>query len=155
MKPITYFSGDALNPLEVKGRKIIVHVCNDLGVMGAGIALAIRKKWPSAYDDYVKWFKKDDFKLGNVQFVKVDKETVVANMIGQKSLGYTNGVPPIRYDAVGSCLKKVAVVAKKYEASVVGPKIGAGLAGGKWEEIEKLIIENLCEQDVSVYIYEL
>jgi hypothetical protein len=52
MTSVYYVSGDALNPVEVKGRKIICHIVNDIGVMGAGIALSIRKKWPIAYNKY-------------------------------------------------------------------------------------------------------
>jgi O-acetyl-ADP-ribose deacetylase (regulator of RNase III) len=76
-------------------------------------------------------------------------------MIAQRSLGMQNGIPAIRYEFLDVCLKKVADTCKKYGASVVGPKIGCGLAGGKWDKVEPLIIKNLCEQDIPVYIYEL
>ena len=34
------------------------------------------------------------------------------------------------------------------------PRIGCGLAGGKWEEIEPIIIRQLCEKDIAVYVYD-
>jgi hypothetical protein len=35
------------------------------------------------------------------------------------------------------------------------PRIGCGLAGGKWEEIEPIIKNTLCEKGVAVTIYDL
>ena len=39
--------------------------------------------------------------------------------------------------------------------SVQMPKMGCGLAGGDWKIIEKIIIEELCSNDIEVTIYEL
>lgn len=33
------------------------------------------------------------------------------------------------------------------------PRIGCGIAGGKWENIEPIIIETLCKNDIQVYVY--
>jgi O-acetyl-ADP-ribose deacetylase (regulator of RNase III) len=155
VKSIIYLKGDATNPIDVDGNKILIHCCNNLGLMGAGIAKTIREKWPNVYEKYREWSRKPDFNLEEVQFVKVAGDLVVANMIGQEGVGFTNGKPPVRYDAIDSCLKKVAEVALKHKASVVGPRICAGLAGGDWNKIEAIIIENLCKKDISVYIYDL
>ena len=38
---------------------------------------------------------------------------------------------------------------------VVGPKFGAGIAGGDWNIIEQLIIKNLINDDIPVTIYTL
>jgi hypothetical protein len=34
------------------------------------------------------------------------------------------------------------------------PRIGCGLAGGKWERIESIIVKTLCEADVPVTVYD-
>jgi len=155
MNPICYLIGDVTNPLEVKGRKILCHIVNDIGKMGAGVALSIKNKWPVVYIKYREWYRKPDFKLGEVQLVKVGKGIVVANMIGQRSIGIKDGISPIRYEAVDSCLKKVSETAKKYEASIAMPRICCGLAGGQWDKVEPLIVKNLCEHDIPVYVYDL
>jgi O-acetyl-ADP-ribose deacetylase (regulator of RNase III) len=158
VKSITYLKGDATSP-DVEGNKIICHICNDVSGWGRGFVLSLSKKWKEPEAEYRKWANGTilyrPFKLGQVQFVRVEKDIVVANMIGQHDIRFHNGIPPIRYDAVDECLKKVAEVALKYKASVCCPKIGAGLAGGDWNKIEALIIENLCKKDIDVYIYEL
>jgi O-acetyl-ADP-ribose deacetylase (regulator of RNase III) len=49
----------------------------------------------------------------------------------------------------------VAVFAREHRASVAMPRIGCGLAGGTWEEIEPIIRDTLCAQGVSVTVYDL
>ena len=75
----------------------------------------------------------------------------VANLIGQRSLGHEHGVPPIRYDAVREGLNKVATEATKLHASIHMPRIGCGLAGGRWDIIKALIDDTLCGLSVTVY----
>jgi len=65
----------------------------------------------------------------------------------------SNGVP-IRYEAVKTCLGKIALEAKKLEASIHMPRIGCGLAGGKWDKIEPIIKETLMQQDIDVFVYD-
>lgn len=161
MKEILYLKGDVTNPIG-DSRKIIVHCVNDLGVMGAGVALALLKKWPNVKKDYQKWHRSNEkltlttgqFALGQVQFVKVEKNIVVANMVGQCGICSSNSVPPIRYGAIEECLGKVCHFAKLNSAEIHAPRFGAGLAGGDWEEIEKLIVEKLSVNDVGVTIYD-
>jgi len=159
MKEIQYTTGDATRPIG-EGNKIITHCCNDCipGRWGAGFVLAISKRWKEPEEQYRKWSvsKSNDnpYKLGQVQFVKVEKDIVVCNMIGQHGTGFYNNIPPIRYDAIESCLQKVSDVAKKYNATVNCPRFGCGLAGGDWEIIEDLIKNNLCAKDISVIVYD-
>jgi hypothetical protein len=47
----------------------------------------------------------------------------------------SGGNPPIRYDAVGSCLATLGDDSRRLGASVHVPRIGCGLAGGRWEHI--------------------
>jgi O-acetyl-ADP-ribose deacetylase (regulator of RNase III) len=92
------------------------------------------------------------FALGEVQFVKVSKDTYVANMIGQHSTYTENGIPPIRYSAIQAGLFQISKIAKQLGASVQMPKMGAGLAGGDWEKIESLITRELCDKEIEVLV---
>jgi O-acetyl-ADP-ribose deacetylase (regulator of RNase III) len=74
-------------------------------------------------------------------------------MVAQHGVKGSSRTPPIRYAAVEECLEKVAQKAQEIAASVHMPRIGCGLAGGKWEVIEPLIFRTLCEQDVPVTVY--
>ena len=49
---------------------------------------------------------------------------------------------------------KLAVEAKNLKASVHMPRIGCGLAGGKWEAIEPIITDELTSQGIEVSVYD-
>lgn len=106
---------------------------------------------------YRQWYKsQEEFTLGAVQFVNVENELYVANMIGQHGIYKdSKGLPPIRYDAVRQCLKEVALFTIAHKASVHMPRIGCGLAGGKWELMEQIIKEELITKEIAVTVYDL
>lgn len=148
---INYVEGDATHPIG-GGNKIIVHICNDVGAWGAGFVVALSKRWPEPEAMFRTWSRfSDDFGLGAVQMVKVEDDIWVANIIGQHELAHKGGVPPIRYDAVRDGLAKVQTEAKKLGASIHMPRIGCGLAGGRWDIIKALIDETLDGLQVTVY----
>lgn len=154
MQEIRYINGDATNPIS-EGEKIICHICNDIGKWGKGFVLAISKRWKEPEIEYLKWYKeKRNFLLGEVQFVRVEKHITIANMIGQHGIKTGSKGTPIRYDAVEKCLEKVCSKAKELNASVHMPRIGCGLAGGKWEKIELLVKKILLANDIEVFIYD-
>jgi O-acetyl-ADP-ribose deacetylase (regulator of RNase III) len=157
MTPIRYIKGDATAP-QTAGNKIIAHICNDRGGYAKGFVEAINKRWPGPKRAYRDWYREranNDFALGAIQFVNVETGVWVANMVGQHGLRPSRSQgPPIRYDAVQSCLAKVAEKARELQASVHMPRIGCGLAGGKWERIEPIIAGQLCEQGIAVTVYD-
>src|SRR5258706_4616697 len=134
---ITYQIGDATRPVG-RGPKIIVHICNDAGGWGKGFVVAISRRWPQPEQRYRAWHgggAAEPFALGQVQFVQVEDELWVANLIGQHGMRFHDGLPPVRYDAIREGLRHVAAKAIELGASVHMPRIGCGLAGGKWEEV--------------------
>lgn len=154
---ISYLIGDATAP-ETPGKKVIVHICNDVGGWGRGFVVAISRRWPEPEKSYRAWHRGDDsqpFTLGEVQFVPVSSDITVANLIGQHDLSTRQKMPPIRYDAVRAGLRTVATLAIEQSATIHMPRIGCGLAGGRWEEIEPIILEELCARCVPVFVYDL
>ncbi len=152
---ITYLKGDATNP-QGSGNKILCHICNDIGGWGKGFVLVISKKWPEPERQYREWHKTKSpkFELGKVQFIEVRNDIIVANMIGQHGIKTGSKGPPIRYEAVKDCLKKVAEKAKELKATVHMPVIGCGLGMASWDKIEPIIQETLVDIDCFVYIID-
>ncbi|QDT90363.1 macro domain-containing protein [Gimesia algae] len=156
MTEITYLKGDATTP-QARGNKIIAHVCNDLGGWGKGFVLAISKRWPEPEAEYRQWHRdraQNNFALGEIQLINVEKYIWVANMIGQRGMKIGSKGPPVRYPAIEQSLKSVADKARELSASVHMPRIGCGLAGGKWDMIEPLIEQTLCTAEIKVYVYD-
>lgn len=152
---INYLNGDATKPM-AEGNKIIVHVCNDMGGWGKGFVKAISKRWKLPEQKYREWFKsKENFNLGQVQFVQVENELWIANLIGQHKINKDeNGNAPIRYEAILIGLELVAKFAIENNATIHMPRIGCGLAGGTWDKIEPIINSTLIENNLMVSVYD-
>jgi O-acetyl-ADP-ribose deacetylase (regulator of RNase III) len=154
---IHYVTGDATRP-PAEEPAIIVHVCNDVGAWGAGIVLALSRRWAGPEERYRSWHQGAEsipFELGQVQFVQVEERTWVANLIGQHGIRRRGATAPVRYEAIREGLRRVAERALAEGASVHMPRIGCGLAGGKWEEVERLIEDELGGKGVEVTVYDL
>ena len=67
----------------------------------------------------------------------MEDEIVIVNMIAQN--GFVNFLNPVavRYEALKECLNKLVYRIKANDVSVHMPRIGCGIAGGKWELIER------------------
>ncbi|MFI9507255.1 macro domain-containing protein [Nocardia sp. NPDC052566] len=158
MTDIRYVQGDATAPVG-HGVKILAHVCNDGGGWGRGFVVALSRRWRAPEGAYRAWYRdraSNNFQLGAVQFVQVEPELWVANMIGQHGIRRGNtGTPPIRYAAIEASLNTVADKAIDLHASVHLPRIGTGLAGGTWSEIEPLLHAQLINRGIAVTIYDL
>ncbi len=154
---IQYLTGDATSP-QGTGPRIIVHICNDIGAWGRGFVLALSKKWPQPEQRYRAWAHGEEslpFELGQVQFVPVEYQVWVANVLGQHDIRRRGGVSPVRYEAIRQGLQRVAERARRDKASVHMPRIGAGLAGGDWTTISQIIHDELVAQGITVTVYDL
>ena len=120
---------------------VIIHGCNCLHTMGAGIAKEIREKIPAAYRaDCTWWQKGDSGKLGKYSAALVHPkgasghELVVINAYTQYGFGGRKvGTMDVNYAAIRKVFKRIA---DNFPGKRIGiPMIGAGLAGGDWKVI--------------------
>lgn len=82
--PLHYRTGDATQPYG-EGNKVLVHVCNDVGAWGKGFVLAVSRRWNEPEKQYRRWHKGEldkPFELGQVQYVQVEPDLWIANVIG-------------------------------------------------------------------------
>ena len=139
------------NLLAAKG--IIVHGCNAQGVMGSGVAKAIREKWPVTFKKYREHYERYGSRLGAVIPVWVDVDTLVINGITQEFYG-RDGKRYVDYDAVRSVFKFTRGWAQEWNMPVNFPLIGCGLGGGDWQIIENIIEEELPGIEKRLWIKE-
>lgn len=129
------------NILEVESG-VIVHGCNYHGVMGSGVAKAIRARYEEAYKEYNDYYNKYGLELGDVIMKRVSKPLWIANAVTQEDYGST-GQRFVSYDAIDMCFRSIY---KKFPSSrVYFPLIGCGLGGGKWSVVENIIYEAALE----------
>jgi O-acetyl-ADP-ribose deacetylase (regulator of RNase III) len=77
---IEYVEGDLLKT-EIRH---IIHGCNAQGVMGSGVAKAIRDKYPQAYRDYNDMYNSNGLELGQICVSVQGDGKIILNAITQK-----------------------------------------------------------------------
>lgn len=147
---IIYKRGDLLECEE----KYILHGCNLQGVMGSGVAKAIKAKYLQAFLKYYEAVYTGAM-LGDINVVPQPDGKIIINGFTQEFYG-RDGKRYINYDA----LKKVIVAVDEELARstrnvicVAMPKIGAGLGGGDWNIISKVI--EAYSKNFKPVVYEL
>lgn len=153
MAKIHYLKGDATQPIGY-GKRIVAHVCNNIGAWGAGFVIAVSHRWPFAESSYRRM---KEYHLGHTQIMDVDHEIYVANMIAQNGIndgrnGWKGDL--IDYEALSVCLDMVFRFAHFENATVHMPRIGCGLAGSSWDKIEPLLINVVQKHNVDCYVYD-
>lgn len=118
---------------------IICHQVNTYGVMGGGIAAAIRRKLltQEQYAEYQR-FCNDRRILGKVQFIgncirKDGSSVILANIFSQEDM-------TTDYVAFDMCMGIVRDYAMRYGYTVAVPgHIGCGIAGGNWDTVKGIL----------------
>lgn len=143
---IKYKQGNLLDVTE----GIIAHGCNARGVMGSGVALAVKNKYPLAYDSYLFHIEYSKRPLGTVDIIRVAKGIYVANCITQRDYGRDKNKVYVDYGAITSVFTTLHDMVSADPKPLHIPMIGAGLANGDWKIIEE-IIERVGPDDVTCW----
>jgi len=132
---------------------LIIHGCNCFCTMGAGIAKTIKTEFPEAYKADLKTQKGDKEKLGKYSFAEVqieDRKLIIINAYTQYDYG-KNKIN-VSYDSIREVFK---IIRQDFTGKRFGyPAIGAGLAGGNWELIYRIICEELNGEDHTFVEYK-
>ncbi len=138
--------GDLIKLALQKEFDVIIHGCNCQCAMGAGIAKAIKDTFPEAYAADLKTEKGSKDKLGTISCAVVNRnehETTIVN--GYTQYHWTGPGVLADYDAIRAVLRHIK---DNFSGKKIGyPKIGAGLAGGDWDVIAKIIDQELDGED--------
>ncbi len=145
--PITITHGCLISNFKDKSYDAIVHGCNCFHTMGAGIAKIIKNNFPLSYEADLETRKGDKNKLGTYSIAHTDYGLII-NAYTQ--FNYTTKKVNCDYDAIEKVFKNINI---DFKNKIIGiPKIGAGLAGGNWNKILKIIEDNT--PDVNIHVVE-
>ena len=124
----------------------ICHQVNCKGVMGAGLALAIRMVYPTAYSKYrYACLHTDKDLLGCVQIIGR-----VINIFGQRDYS-CQGPRKTDYTALETAFKKLHNKLPLDKSLAFPYGFGCGLAGGNWDVVFDLIQTNFPNRNIEIY----
>lgn len=132
---------------------VIGHQANCLNIMGAGIALQIKNKFPNAFE--VDRLVNQNNKYGNFSISRTQKP-YIANLYGQYAIGKIYN-KMLKYDnlkALESALEGLLNYMSYDSLKTLGLPymIGCGLAGGDWCKTFEMI-KKLSKKHDNIDIY--
>ena len=140
--------------------RILVQQVNCMGVMGKGLALQIKNKWPAVYIDYMNMTHKYKDKALNKMLLgtylasgtKDMSDKIVLNIFGQYDYNHMSGLSKCHTDymALTSAFKKIN---EEYNGQEIAfpYRFGCGLAGGDWDYVQYLMVT--CMPNINIVIY--
>ncbi len=143
---VTFVKGDIFK----SPAQVLTNTVNCVGIMGKGVALEFKNRYPQMFGDYQSKCDQGKVKPGQ-PYLWEDDSTQVLNF------------PTKRHWRDNSLLQDVddglKYLAGSYEQlgiqSIAMPALGCGLGGLKWSEVQPLIVKYLgALPDLDVYVYE-
>lgn len=141
---------------------VIVQQVNCQGVMGSGIAKAIRDKWPVVWDQYSEftgppYCQKDSGAglLGLCLVTCVAPKLIVANVFGQQFFRRQGTLDTTRftsYDALDIAFTELAKMFSGLKAPIHYPLIGSDRGGAHWPIVKAIIDHRLKGLDHRLWL---
>lgn len=129
----------------------IVNTVNCVGVMGAGIALEFKYRYPEMYEKYVKYCRENLIEIGKLWIYDVpNTNQKVLNFPTKKHWKF-----PSKYEYLEKGLKRfVETYQEKGIQSIAFPLLGAQNGGLDPEKVKDLMFRYLRSCDIPIEIYE-
>lgn len=121
-----------------------------------GAAGTLAKQFPDFAQAFRAWTiaSPDNLALGNVHYVErpiEGRDVGVASLIVQE--GFGGGAPRLRYDALEKALLALSNLAGSRGAEIHVPRLGAGQAGGRWDEVQRQLVSFLAARGTKVVVH--
>lgn len=146
-----YKTEDIISAAKRGDFNVLVHQCNCFNTFGAGVARAIKKEFPEAYEADLCTIKGDKNKLGLLTYTYIEKyDLYIFNLYGQYHYSRSNIATD--YNALDSALSlMVGILASLDSVKIGAVKLGCGLGGGDWSKVLPLMEHHLSSFDVTIY----
>ena len=141
------------------GAPAVAHQCNALGIMGAGVALQVKQRFPSAYNAYRSLCKRSeaDALMGHIQpcLCGGSKERWIINCFAQRAIG--TDTKQTDYQALESCFREIHdwAIQNHIRKVAIPHGIGCGLAGGDWDTVLGILKNVFNDYKVDIEIWKM
>ena len=141
---IRYIEGDIFK----SPAQVIVNTVNTVGVMGKGIALEFKKRYPDMFQAYRDICDRRKLKIGSLMLYYEPDHWVL--LFPTKE----NWRNPSRMEFIEAGLAKFCrTYAEKGITSVAFPKLGCGNGELNWSEVQPVMEKYLKDLPIDIYIY--
>ena len=127
----------------------LVNTVNCVGVMGKGIALGFRKRFPAMHDDYVLRCERGEVKLGRPYLYKQSAGPWILNFPTKDHWRSVSRLADIEagLDFLQANYRQWGV------ESLAVPPLGSGLGGLEWQVVGPTLYSHLSRVDIPVELF--
>lgn len=141
---IKYVKGDIFN----SPSKIIVNTVNTVGVMGKGVALEFKKRYPEMFDKYQELCSNQLLDVGKLYLWR-ESEKWVLLFPTKKHWRY-----PSKMEYIEKGLQKFEQNWDKLGTNTIAfPRLGCGNGGLDWQEVKPLMEKYLSKIPMQILVY--
>lgn len=141
--PLYYVFGDIFTSLA----QVLVNPVNCEGVMGKGLALEFKRRWPSMFAEYQQVCKTGECRIGRPWICWGTRPIIVCFPTKDSWRS------PSQLSYIEDGLQVMTSFIPHSIHSMAFPKLGVGNGGLTWEEVQPVIEKYLSELHQDVFIY--
>ena len=146
---IEYKNGDIL----IEDVEAIVNTVNCVGIMGRGLALQFKNKFPQNFKEYQLACTNKEVQLGKMFVHQTGQLINPKYIINFPTKGHWKQNSKI--EDISNGLDDLITIIEKYSIkSIAIPPLGSGLGGLDWKMVKKLIEEKLKNINCTVILFE-
>ncbi len=128
----------------------IVNTVNTVGVMGKGLALEFKKRYPKMFDRYKLLCRSGELRVGKLHLYP-EGDRLILNFPTKSDFRHPSKLEYIE--------KGLQTLVKHYRhmgvTSIAFPRLGCGLGGLDWEnQVRPMMEKHLLALDIPVYVYD-
>lgn len=142
---LKFIEGDLFDqPADIR-----INTVNCVGVMGKGVALAFKERYPLMFDDYRKACNRGEVQPGRLHTWDSPEGTTVVNFPTKRHWRQKS-----RYDDVEDGLRALHDYLKnRGTVRVTLPALGCGHGGLDWDRVLELIRDHLSDLEAEIYVF--
>lgn len=128
--------------------QVIVNTVNTVGVMGKGLALSFKKRYPKMFEKYREVCEKHRFSIGQLMLFYEEDHWLL--LFPTKE----NWRNPSKLEYIEKGLMKfVNTYAEKGITSIAFPRLGCGNGELSWDDVKPIMEKYLSALPIDIYIY--